>query len=77
VFVAAGAFRLARFNVEGLAGSTYRGLPVTYAGVLVPLAVLVSGWTEVVSQATAVALVLALMAPLMASSRFKTPRVSV
>ncbi|MBL9218805.1 MAG: hypothetical protein JNG82_09975 [Opitutaceae bacterium] len=38
VFVLAGAFRLARFAVEGLVGGGYRGLPVTYNGYLVPLA---------------------------------------
>lgn len=38
IFVLAGAFRLARFAVEGLVGGGYRGLPVTYNGYLVPLA---------------------------------------
>jgi CDP-diacylglycerol--serine O-phosphatidyltransferase len=42
VFILAGAFRLARFNVEGLVGGRYRGLPVTYNGYLFPLAALAS-----------------------------------
>ena len=42
VFILAGAFRLARFNVEGLVGGRYCGLPVTYNGYLFPLAALAS-----------------------------------
>jgi phosphatidylserine synthase len=41
-FILAGVFRLARFNVEGLVGGRYRGLPVTYNGYLFPLAALAS-----------------------------------
>jgi len=41
VFVLCGLYRLARFNVEGMSGSRYAGLPVTYAGVVVPLLALV------------------------------------
>lgn len=37
VFVLAGAFRLARFQVEGFVRGGYRGLPVTYCGYAVPL----------------------------------------
>ena len=42
VFILAGVFRLARFNVEGLVDGRYRGLPVTYNGYLFPLAALAS-----------------------------------
>ena len=40
LFILAGCFRLARFNVEGLVAGKYRGLPVTYNGYLFPLVAL-------------------------------------
>lgn len=48
VFVLAGAWRLARFQAEGLVRGGYRGLPVTYMGYLVPLAggVVAAGWIQ-------------------------------
>jgi phosphatidylserine synthase len=74
-FVAAGAYRLARFNVEGIVGRGYRGLPVTYSGVVVPAAAAlgVSIAPPVAGIALAVAFVL--LAVLMASGRFITPRI--
>ena len=51
VFVAAGLFRLARFQVEGLVSGGYRGLPVTYNGYIFPAAALLlfyePGWDAV------------------------------
>jgi phosphatidylserine synthase len=41
VFVLAGIFRLARFQVEGLVRGGYRGLPVTYNGYIFPAAGLI------------------------------------
>lgn len=41
VFVAAGLFRLARFQAEGLVQGGYRGMPVTYNGYLFPAAIVV------------------------------------
>jgi phosphatidylserine synthase len=51
VFVAAGLFRLARFQVEGLVRGGYRGLPVTYNGYIFPAAALLvfyeAGWDTI------------------------------
>ena len=38
VFLVAAAYRLARFQVEGMVDKSYRGLPVTYNGYWFPLA---------------------------------------
>ena len=56
VFVFSGAFRLARFNVEGMSNGGYRGLPVTYSGVLVPFAALAAGLSGTVPPSAAASL---------------------
>jgi phosphatidylserine synthase len=76
-FVVAGAFRLARFNVEGISRGRYQGLPVTYAGIVVPLVALAAIWTEAFSVTDGVSAALAGMAVLMASGRFTVPRISI
>jgi len=40
VFVLAGLYRLARFQIEGMVNGGYRGLPVTYSGYIIPAAAL-------------------------------------
>jgi len=77
LFVVAGGFRLARFNVEGFCRGGYSGLPITYSGVIVPAAAALGSSLEVLSPALVLSLVLALLALAMASGRFVTPRISL
>jgi phosphatidylserine synthase len=74
-FVAAGVYRLARFNIEGVVGAGYRGLPVTYSAVAVPAAGLLGSYVAPRSTDMVVAGTLVLLAILMPSSRFITRRV--
>lgn len=73
VFVLAGIWRLARFNVEGLVGKGYAGLPVTYNGYLVPAAVLIQHCCPLLPDAAWYPLILGLASLLMVSRRFVTP----
>lgn len=75
LFVVAGGFRLARFNVEGLRDGGYRGLPITYSGLVVPVAAASGaglGATDLLLSLAFLALAVA-----MASAHFVTPRVSL
>ena len=67
VFVLAGAFRLARFQTEGLVRGGYRGLPVTYNGYAVPLVGLlvatVAPWPAVLWPAGLLVLAAAMISP--------------
>jgi len=45
IFILAGAYRIARFNVEGLIDGKYAGLPVTYNGYIFPLLSLIAAYT--------------------------------
>jgi len=73
VFILAGAFRLARFNVEGLVGGRYRGLPVTYNGYLFPLAALASHYLSPRATPFIFGGLFLLLALLMASSVLRIP----
>lgn len=77
LFVVAGGFRLARFNVEGLREGGYPGLPITYAGVVVPVAAGLGSILDALSPGPVLSLTFALLAAAMASGRFVTPRVSL
>jgi len=74
-FVVAGGFRLARFNVEGLTGTGYRGLPVTYSGVVFPLVALALQGVGAWAAAAGYSLTFVAMGLAMASDRFVFPRV--
>ena len=76
VFALAGMFRLARFNVEGVVAGGYRGLPVTYNGVLFPIAGLLSHYVDGMAAVAGFDAMLLTLAALMASGRFVTPEVS-
>lgn len=76
IFVLAGAFRLARYNVEGMVSGGYRGLPVTYNAVLLPAAQLLVSPLGPRAGTAVVAMVLLATAALMATSRFVMPRIS-
>ncbi len=73
VFVSAGIWRLSRFNIEGLAGRGYAGLPVTYNGYLVPVAVLLQQRLTGLPETVWFALCLGVISWLMVSRRFVTP----
>jgi phosphatidylserine synthase len=73
IFVLAGLFRLARFNVEGLVNGGYRGLPVTYNGYLVPLTALGAHYLEPAPASMLCAGVLLVLSALMISKRLKIP----
>lgn len=73
VFVLAGLWRLARFNVEGMTGGGYSGLPVTYNGYLIPAAVSVDHFWPALPDAAWYAAVLVILSLLMVSRRFVTP----
>jgi len=75
VFILAGAFRLARFNVEGLVEGRYRGLPVTYNGYLFPLAALASHFLFPRGTPFLFGGLFLLLALLMASSILRIPEV--
>jgi len=77
VFVLAGVLRLARFNVEGMVNGGYRGVPVTYNAVLLPLAQLLLAPLGVGTVSLALAVLLLLTAALMTSSRIIVPRVAL
>src|SRR5262249_47259424 len=77
VFVLAGMFRLARFNVEGMVRGGYRGLPVTYNAVLLPVAGPGLGRLGEPTATAVLGILLLVVAALMASSRFVVARVSV
>ena len=77
VFVLAGMFRLARFNVEGMVCGGYRGLPVTYSAVILPLAQIALAPVGRGIAAVVLGIVLVVTAALMASSRFVVARVSL
>ena len=72
VFVVAGAYRLARFQAEGLVRGGYRGLPVTYNGYLIPLAGLLAAtilpWSQWIWP-----VVFVILAGLMCTTRFVVP----
>lgn len=72
VFLLAAVYRLARFQVQGLVGKGYVGLPVTYNGYLFPLAGLAihfaSNWADAI-----LAVLLVATSALMVSSRFIVP----
>lgn len=74
LFILAGTYRLARFNVEGVdARGRYVGLPVTYNGYLIPLALWLSSHLPAAGQAWLVSASLLLAAAAMASRRFTIP----
>jgi len=72
LFVPAGIFRLARFNVEGLLGGGYKGLPVTYNGYIFPAIAVVLNYVSV-HRGIALLVVFLGVAILMTSDRFVTP----
>ncbi len=74
LFVLAGAYRLARFNVEGTIGGGYRGLPVTYSGVVVPAAAGLGWSVESVGARGILVPTFCILAALMASGRFVMPQ---
>lgn len=73
VFIVAGAWRLARFNVEGVSDKGYTGLPVTYCGYAVPAAVAIAQQWPVIPDAAWYAIVLGALSALMVTRRFSTP----
>lgn len=74
LFILAGTYRLARFNVEGVdAQGRYVGLPVTYNGYLIPLALWLASYLPAPGQAWLVSAFLLLTAAAMASRRFTIP----
>jgi len=73
LFVLAGLWRLARFNVEGMVDRGYAGLPVTYNGYWIPLAVLMERQLPCLPDAVWYGGVLAGVSVLMVSRRFTTP----
>ena len=75
LFILAGCFRLARFNVEGLLARRYRGLPVTYNGYFFPFAALGLNYFPAINSGAVYALLFSLIAVMMASGRFTTPEV--
>jgi len=72
IFFLAAIFRLARFNVEGLAEGRYAGLPVTYNGYIFPAAAVLSwlipAWTVPIFAAVTL-----IVSVLMVSRRFSVP----
>lgn len=73
VFILAGAYRLARFNVEGLVSGGYRGLPVTYNGYLFPAAALLAHFAR--DGAWVFGIIFLAAAALMVSARFRVPEI--
>jgi phosphatidylserine synthase len=73
VFALAGLFRLARFNVEGLANGGYRGLPVTYNGYLIPLTALGAHYLAAPYASLLCAGMLLVLSALMVSRRLVVP----
>ena len=72
-FVLSGIFRLARFNVEGLVGGGYRGLPVTYNGYFFPLAALGLNYISTLNADLVYVVLFGALAVLMSTSRFTVP----
>ena len=72
VFLVAAVYRLARFQVQGLIGKGYLGLPVTYNGYLFPLAGLAAHFLPNGTDAILVVLLIATSA-LMVSNRIVVP----
>lgn len=73
VFVLAGVWRLARFNVEGVTDKGYTGLPVTYNGYVLPAAVAAAQHWAAIPDAAWYAVVLGVLSALMVTRRFSTP----
>ncbi len=72
VFLVAGVYRLARFQVEGLVNHRYRGMPVTYNGYWFPLAGVIVHFGPAWSTAIP-AITLLLTSALMASRHLSVP----
>jgi phosphatidylserine synthase len=73
VFVVAGVWRLARFNVGGPLTHGYVGLPVTYNGYWVPAAVAIGQHWHGIPETVWYGLVLGVVSALMTSRRFVIP----
>lgn len=73
LFFFAGIYRMVRFAAEGLVGGTYRGLPVTYNGYLIPCGALAAHYAGPPWGAGIGAATLLTAAALMVSSRLKIP----
>lgn len=75
IFILAGIYRLARFNVEGKINGGYSGLPVTYNGYLFPLAALPASFLTQQSTDFLFCFLFLLLSFLMTTSSFTTPEV--
>ncbi len=73
VFILAGIYRLARFNVEGTVRGGYRGMPVTYNGYWFPLAALAAHYLPPLQPVYLFCGLFLILALLMSSGRFVTP----
>jgi phosphatidylserine synthase len=75
LFIAAGVFRIVRFNVEGLVDGGYRGLPVTYNGAIFPLALVASWSVDGLSAGAAFTVAMLVTTILMPCGAFVVPQI--
>jgi CDP-diacylglycerol--serine O-phosphatidyltransferase len=74
IFLLAGIYRIARFNIEGTdRNGRYVGLPVTYNGYIFPLAALGSYSLDSIDPLVCFSSICVLLAILMASRRLRIP----